>query len=146
MAAANGLNYKKIGRPFLNANPVIRGTYDVSVDLAGIGDGAKPLIFMKGHSDTIRSVAAFKLGEKGDEKVRLVTGSYDHSIRVWDCDGLKDEMSGYDDDDRDRCLSIMDHGGPVESLIVVEPSATSTFKTSTAKSVSSESASSAVTR
>jgi len=103
--------------------------WDLSGDLAGIGDGAKPLIFMKGHSDTIRSVAAFKLGEKGDEKVRLVTGSYDHSIRVWDCDGLKDEMSGYDDDDRDRCLSIMDHGGPVESLIVVEPSATSTFKT-----------------
>ncbi len=101
--------------------------WDLSGNLGGLGDGVKPLIFMKGHGDAIRSVAAYKMGERGDEKIRLVTASYDHTIRVWDCDGLNNEMSGYGDDDRDRCLSVMDHGAPVESLIVLEPSANSTF-------------------
>jgi len=103
--------------------------WDLSGDLAGVGDFAKPIACMKGHSDAIRASVALKIGEKGDEKIRLVTGSYDHTVRVWDCDGLKASAMGYDDDDNDRCLSIMDHGAPVESLIVVQPTATSSFKT-----------------
>jgi U3 small nucleolar RNA-associated protein 15 len=105
--------------------------WDFSGDVAGVGDGVKPVVTMKGHGDAIRCVVALKTGEQGgsNRKVRLVTGSYDHSIRVWDCDdGITDGVSTYDDHDRDRCLSIMDHGAPVEALLALDPTATSTFK------------------
>jgi len=103
--------------------------WDLSGDFSGIGDTVKPIVSMKGHGDAIRCAAAYKLGERGDQKIRLVTGSYDHSIRVWDCDSLKVGMMGFSDDTRDRCQSVMDHGAPVECLIVVNPTATSAFKT-----------------
>jgi U3 small nucleolar RNA-associated protein 15 len=105
--------------------------WDFSGDVAGVGDGVKPVVTMKGHGDAIRCVVALKTGEQGgsNRKVRLVTGSYDHSIRVWDCDdGITGGVSTYDDHDRDRCLSIMDHGAPVEALLALDPTATSTFK------------------
>lgn len=102
--------------------------WDLSGDLAGVGDGVKPVSTMKGHGDAIRCAVAFKTGEQGDQKIRVVTGSYDHSIRVWDCDGITDDISRYEDKDQDRCLCIMDHGAPVEALVVLHPTATSTFK------------------
>ena len=96
--------------------------WDLSGDMAGVGDRVKPVISMKGHGDAIRATASLKLGGgDGDEKICLITGSYDHTVRVWDCDGFNARMGEYDDDSTDRCLSVMDHGAPVEALLVVEP-------------------------
>jgi FOG: WD40 repeat len=103
--------------------------WDFSGDVAGVGDGVKPVVTMKGHGDAIRCAVALKIGvQKGNQKVRLVTGSYDHSIRVWDCeDIMTGGVTTHDDIDRDRCLSIMDHGAPVEALLALHPTATSMF-------------------
>ena len=102
--------------------------WDLSGKIAGIGDAARPIVSLKGHGDAIRCTVAYKTTEKKDHRIRLVTGSYDHTIRVWDCDNLKVGVMGYSDDDHDRCLSVMDHGAPVESLVLVEPTATSPLR------------------
>jgi len=99
--------------------------WDFSGDVAGVGDGVKPIVMMKGHGDAVRCAVALKVGEKGNQKISLVTGSYDHSIRLWDCEGITDG----DKDRGNRCLSIMNHGAPVEALLALHPTATTTFKT-----------------
>lgn len=111
--------------------------WDLSGNLSGVGDSARPVAIMRGHGDAIRACVALKHDDDGEEKIRLVTGSYDHTIRVWDCDdlatksvntvgGLNMDMIA---DDDDKCLSIMDHGAPVEALLVVNPTIDSSFST-----------------
>mmetsp|Transcript_18 Transcript_18/g.39 ORF Transcript_18/g.39 Transcript_18/m.39 type:complete len:695 (-) Transcript_18:48-2132(-) len=122
--------------------------WDLSGDLSGgnvyasggVGDYARPIATMRGHRDAIRACTAFKMVDSEGEKVRLVTGSYDHSIRVWDCDDVLNANASSSSSSRsrshmqensnsDRCLSVMDHGAPVEDLIVIQPTATSSFRT-----------------
>jgi U3 small nucleolar RNA-associated protein 15 len=95
--------------------------WDLSGDMAGIGDTAKPVFSLRGHGDAIRATVGFKL----NGKICIASGSYDHTIRIWDCDGMsKDEI----DEHGDRCHSIMDHGDPVEALLVINPSDSSLFQ------------------
>lgn len=95
--------------------------WDLSGDMAGVGDTVKPVITLRGHGDAIRATVGLKL----NEKMCIASGSYDHTIRIWDCDGMsKNEI----DEHGDRCQSIMDHGDPVESLLVINPTDTSLFQ------------------
>jgi len=60
--------------------------------------------------------------------VLLVTGSYDHTVRVWNMhgiDGRNKAMTALGEDDEEdlddsRCMSIMDHGAPVECLFAIQ--------------------------
>jgi len=102
--------------------------WDLSGDMLGMGDNVTPAISLKGHGDAIRSCVCYTYGEKNDEKSFLVTGSYDHTVRLWDLEGLtkssdlKDTNAMHDNDESERCMSVMNHGAPVETLLVVHPS------------------------
>ena len=101
--------------------------------VGGSGDSAGPILQMAGHGDSVRAMvilrvkgtaAASAAAAKKKEGVRTmaVSGSYDHTIRVWDLEGVSDGAdSGAD---QDRCMSIMDHGAPVEDLLVLPSSET----------------------
>ena len=98
--------------------------WDLSGDLAGVGETIKPIMCMNGHGDSIRSSVLFSHGER----TCIVTGSYDHTIRVWDISDIitKSNIDGDDDDSSNRCLSILNHGAPVEALLLIQPSKTET--------------------
>jgi U3 small nucleolar RNA-associated protein 15 len=44
----------------------------------------------------------------------VISASYDHTVRVWDVDATN-EKGG------DRCVSVMDHGDPVQCLLILPP-------------------------
>ncbi len=89
--------------------------WDLSGDAVGVGDSVKPLLSLDGHGDAIRSSTLFT----HDGTPYLVSGSYDHTIRVWALDDLKSHLNE-DIDERDRCTSIMNHGAPVEVLLSIQ--------------------------
>lgn len=74
-----------------------------------------PILELQGHSDVIHSTVLYE----SPTMTRLVTGSYDHTVRIWNgesTDGAVDES----DDNNNRCLSILNHGAPVECLQLME--------------------------
>mmetsp|Transcript_15201 Transcript_15201/g.23327 ORF Transcript_15201/g.23327 Transcript_15201/m.23327 type:complete len:646 (-) Transcript_15201:10-1947(-) len=88
-----------------------------------------------GHGDSVRCLAVWEPrrasqqrgGEKQqnneEEKQRQIvfSGSYDHTIRMWD---LALESSSSDDEEEDACLGIMNHGAPVEALLLMPNNST----------------------
>lgn len=96
--------------------------------LAGGDDGAariwdlsstekeKPLLKLVGHGDVIRCTALWQeTRATSTEWTQLAfTGSYDHSIRVWN---VKDVDQDVDDS---RCLAVLSHGAPVEALCTMK--------------------------
>ena len=60
-----------------------------------------------GHGDAVRTC---QLYETNDQKM-AITGSYDHTIRVWNLN---------EDDEESACLGIMNHGAPVEALLLMK--------------------------
>lgn len=85
-----------------------------------------------GHGDSVRCVAVVSYKADGDVKVKkkapkglkvdnafqsdwnqlLVSGSYDHTIRVWN---VTSTVQG------ERCMSVMNHGDPVQALLILPP-------------------------
>lgn len=112
---------------WMNQNPrqIASGGDDAILRLWDFGQD-KPVLTLGGHGDAIRSVVSLADGR------RLVTGSYDHSLRVWDVSNAK--AADIDNDstrstaamkmnmkmeEDDRCLAVLDHGAPVEALLVI---------------------------
>lgn len=113
---------KNRGRMIWSAgDDAILRIWDLSGAIVGAGEVEKPVISMKGHGDAIRSCVLFTHGDV--HKPCIVTGSYDHTIRVWDVDSLtsQDEMDT-NSEENSRCMSIMNHGAPVEALLLIQPS------------------------
>lgn len=62
---------------------------------------------MLGHGDAVRACVVY---ESGDRRI-AITGSYDHTIRVWNLDEEEEDAA---------CLGIMNHGAPVEALLLMK--------------------------
>jgi U3 small nucleolar RNA-associated protein 15 len=99
-----------------------------AVGTGGIGDASHPVAVMKGHGDSIRScVYVSNLNsttnhQENNSSSFLISGSYDHTIRVWDLQNLSSTTSQDNiDGNTHRCTSIMNHGCPVECLLAIYP-------------------------
>ncbi|KAL7511043.1 hypothetical protein ACHAXN_007952 [Cyclotella atomus] len=60
-----------------------------------------------GHGDSVRCVGVISYWNQ-----LLVSGSYDHTIRTWD---VSSTSHG------ERCTSVMNHGDPVQALLILPP-------------------------
>lgn len=82
---------------------------------------------LTGHGDAIRCAilwqasAAEKLKNKQFPTAVAATGSYDHTVRLWNLDDDVDNDRMDDDEDdaaaSNRCMSVLSHGSPVEALL-----------------------------
>jgi len=122
--AVRAVSWCRGGKKIVSAGDdgVVR-VWDLS---AGIGGGVdsdkRAMVHLSGHGDAVRSCVVLSVkreegddGDSGDNKKWkevVVSGSYDHTIRVWDIESKETE----------KCLSIMNHGVPVEALLVLPPS------------------------
>jgi U3 small nucleolar RNA-associated protein 15 len=92
----------------------------------------KPILECQGHGDAIRCGALWQQQQQqksksSDARTKLssygaiaATGSYDHTIRLWNMENL-DDHSNVDDTTihKDRCIYVLHHGGPVEAVVWV---------------------------
>ena len=79
-------------------------------------DKKTAILELPGHGDVIRSTVLWQTNgaAKTEWNQLAITGSYDHTIRVWN---LKDPDT---ESDEDRCISILNHGMPVEGLCLMQ--------------------------
>lgn len=89
----------------------------------------KPLLELKGHGDVIRCTALWQQSKQQqappsssspssstEYSELVVTGSYDHTVRVWNAQNVEDERNT----EESRCLAVLSHGDPVEALCVLK--------------------------
>ena len=79
----------------------------------------RPAISCRGHGDAVRCADLWQLPEKNKKQWPIsaiaATGSYDHTVRLWQMDDL-------DSAQEDRCLAVLSHGSPVEAVVWVRSS------------------------
>lgn len=76
------------------------------------------MVTLAGHGDVIRCMALWEDKKSDCEWKRLaMTGSYDHSIRVWNVQDIdKADNKGKEN----RCISILSHGAPMEAVCLMK--------------------------
>ncbi len=80
-------------------------------------DRSKPLLSLVGHGDVIRCMALWEDKKSECEWKQLaMTGSYDHSIRVWNVEDVEKDKTGRGD----RCISVLSHDAPVEAVCLMK--------------------------
>lgn len=83
------------------------------------------LLELVGHGDPIRAAilwqqpASAKVSTTWNWNQLAFTGSYDHTIRVWNLQLNGDSNVTADDKGQDRCLAVLLHGAPVEALLTM---------------------------
>ena len=98
-----------------------------------------PVVSCAGHGDAIRCGALYQTPrptrksssssshQNGSTVLSTIaaSGSYDHTVRIWDMDHLEDDTDPSTtttnvDRHKNRCLHILHHGGPVETLLFMK--------------------------
>jgi len=80
----------------------------------------EPVATFCGHGDSIRSCShvTVKHDKILEPRLLLATGSYDHTIRLWEIGYLYD-IKQKNECIEDRCISILDHGAPIECVVTI---------------------------
>lgn len=82
----------------------------------------EPIVTFRGHGDSIRTCTHVTLTDDKilEPRSLLATGSYDHTLRLWEISHLhrhKQNVAYIED----RCISILDHGAPIECVVTIFP-------------------------
>lgn len=106
---------------FRNGHHILAGGDDGTAwiwDLSSI-ERSKPLVTLAGHGDVIRCMALWEDKKSDCEWKQLaMTGSYDHSIRVWNVQDINKQDTNKSNEN--RCISILSHGAPVEAVCLMK--------------------------
>lgn len=94
---------------------------------ASVTSTSQAVLELPGHGDAIRSVVLWQdaVGSNNWPHRNLAaTGSYDHTIRIWNLDCLENKQEEQEErvEATDCCMSVLNHGSPVEALLLM-PSA-----------------------
>lgn len=103
---------------FRNGQHILAGGDDGAARIWNLSstDRSKPLLSLVGHGDVIRCMTLWEDKKSGSEWSQLaMTGSYDHSIRVWNVQDIEGDSSN-----KNRCLSVLSHGDPVEAICLMK--------------------------
>lgn len=77
----------------------------------------KSTLVFKGHGDAIRCALVWQPRQTSTTTIEwkqlAMSGSYDHTIRIWNMDEPNNTTI-----DNSRCLGILQHGAPVEALLL----------------------------
>jgi U3 small nucleolar RNA-associated protein 15 len=102
-----------------NGKQVVSGGDDAVLrlwNLNQIGNGNDDsTLALRGHGDAIRCALVWQPRntiQDCDWHELAISGSYDHTIRIWNVE--QDDSL----DDSTRCLAVLDHGAPVEALLL----------------------------
>jgi len=94
---------------------------------AGAEDAS--LVCCRGHGDIIRSAVVWQSNRRDSSKwpvsALAATGSYDGTVRIWNMNQLEEDDSERNNNvisSSDRCLSVLEHGSPVEALLLTASS------------------------
>jgi U3 small nucleolar RNA-associated protein 15 len=114
---------------FRNGQHILAGGDDAVARVWNLSSTSKekPLLSLVGHGDVIRCAALWQIdqttaraGTTSDiitptEWTQLaMTGSYDHTVRVWNVHSVDREMQD------GRCLAVLLHGAPVEAICLMK--------------------------